>query len=48
MLFIGAFGSLLMDMMMELSCIPAMCWICPEIPQAMYSFGRTVTPVCPI
>src|SRR5207253_2138295 len=28
-------------------CIPTLCWIAPEIPQAMYSFGDTVFPVCP-
>src|ERR1044072_3241228 len=28
-------------------CIPARCWIAPEIPAAMYSCGDTVLPVCP-
>ena len=41
-------GSLLTEMMIPASCIPAMCWICPEIPQAIYKFGTTVTPVWPI
>ena len=28
-------------------CMPTLCWIAPEMPQAMYSFGETVFPVCP-
>ncbi len=28
-------------------CIPARCWIAPEIPEAMYSCGETDLPVCP-
>src|SRR5690625_3059320 len=28
-------------------CIPERCWIAPEIPNATYSRGETVTPVCP-
>ena len=35
MVLIGALGSLFTEMMMPASCIPAMCWICPEIPQAI-------------
>ncbi len=27
--------------------IPTLCWIAPEMPQAMYSFGATVLPVWP-
>ena len=44
---VGAPGSVLMAMIFLLSLIPARCWIAPEIPQAMYRRGRTVTPVCP-
>ena len=29
------------------SCIPAACWIAPDIQQATYIFGLTVFPVCP-
>ena len=28
-------------------CMPARCWMAPEIPTAMYRFGDTVTPVWP-
>src|SRR6201996_3042710 len=28
-------------------CMPARCWIAPEIPTARYSWGETVLPVCP-
>src|SRR3954467_6441931 len=44
---IGAFGSLLIATITPELCIPTLCWIAPEIPHAMYSFGETVLPVCP-
>ena len=28
-------------------CIPARCWMAPEMPAATYSCGETVLPVCP-
>src|ERR1700730_8380617 len=43
----GASGSLLTATMVLEVCIPARCWIAPEIPTAMYSCGETVLPVCP-
>src|SRR5918992_2886640 len=43
----GAFGSLLMATIVPALCIPTLCWIAPEIPQATYSLGATVLPVCP-
>ena len=42
---IGAFGSLLIAMIVPEPCMPTLCWIAPEIPHAMYSFGETVFPV---
>ena len=39
MALIGAFSSLFTEMMMPLSCIPAMCWICPLMPQVNIQFG---------
>src|SRR5439155_6854016 len=42
---IGAFGSLLIATITPELCIPTLCWIAPEIPHAMYSFGDTVLPV---
>ena len=44
---IGAPGSLLIAMMISESSIPARCWIAPEMPHAIYRFGRTVLPVWP-
>src|SRR5262249_34586508 len=44
---IGASGSLLMAMMVLEVCMPARCWIAPEIPAATYSCGETVLPVWP-
>src|SRR5215831_16966763 len=44
---IGASGSLLMATMVLDVCMPARCWIAPEIPTAMYNCGDTVTPVWP-
>src|SRR5690606_11687943 len=44
---IGASGSLLTATMTREVCIPARCWIAPEIPSAMYSCGETVLPVWP-
>src|SRR5512132_4344047 len=44
---IGACGSLLIATITPDACIPTLCWIAPEIPQAMYSFGDTVLPVWP-
>src|SRR5215470_16011990 len=44
---IGASGSLLMAMMVLEVCMPARCWIAPEIPAARYSCGETVLPVWP-
>jgi len=34
---IGAFGSLLMAIILLGICMPTKCWIAPEIPQAMYN-----------
>mgnify|MGYP001660420087 CR=1 FL=1 len=34
-------------MMHSESCIPALCWIAPEMPRAMYTLGCTVLPVWP-
>src|SRR5438445_4497659 len=44
---IGAFGSLLIAMITPEACMPTLCWIAPEMPHAMYSFGDTVFPVWP-
>src|SRR5690606_39125795 len=44
---IGASGSLLIATIVLAVCIPARCWIAPEIPSATYSCGDTETPVCP-
>src|SRR6266540_2388214 len=44
---IGAFPSLLIATTTPELCIPTLCWIAPEMPTAMYSFGETVLPVCP-
>src|SRR3954447_8581494 len=44
---IGAFESLLIATITPADCIPTLCWIAPEMPQAMYSFGATLFPVCP-
>ena len=44
---IGAFGSLLIATIVPEPCMPTLCWIAPEIPQAMYSFGETDLPVWP-
>src|SRR6266540_1293849 len=44
---IGAFPSLLIATTTPELCIPTLCWIAPETPTAMYSFGETVLPVCP-
>src|SRR6185437_15887548 len=44
---IGAFVSLLIATITPELCIPTLCLIAPEMPQAMYSFGATVLPVCP-
>src|SRR3954453_18433505 len=44
---IGASGSLLMATMVFEVCMPARCWIAPEMPTATYSCGETVLPVCP-
>src|SRR5215469_16634024 len=44
---IGASGSLLIAMIVFDVCIPARCWIAPEIPTAAYSCGDTVLPVWP-
>src|SRR5207237_4152001 len=43
----GAFGSLLIATITPELCMPTLCWIAPEIPHAMYSFGETVFPVWP-
>src|SRR5581483_7887477 len=42
---IGAFGSLLIATIVFDPCMPTLCWIAPEMPSAMYSFGETVLPV---
>src|SRR5215203_27565 len=44
---IGAFASLLIATITPAPCMPTLCWIAPEIPQATYSFGDTVRPVWP-
>src|SRR3954452_12656351 len=44
---IGASGSLLIATIVLDVCMPARCWIAPEMPTAMYSCGDTVTPVWP-
>src|ERR671935_97213 len=43
----GAFGSLLIATITPELCMPTLCWIAPEIPQAMYRRGETVLPVWP-
>src|SRR6266496_6145054 len=43
----GASGSLLTAAMTLEVCMPARCWIAPEIPAARYSCGETVLPVWP-
>src|SRR4051794_29575333 len=45
---IGASGSLLTATIVLEVCIPARCWIAPEMPAATYSCGETVLPVWPI
>ncbi len=42
---IGASGSLLIATMFFDVCMPARCWIAPEMPSATYSCGDTDTPV---
>src|SRR6185312_2437440 len=44
---IGASGSLLITMMVLDVCMPARCWIAPEMPTARYNCGDTVLPVWP-
>ena len=44
---IGALGSLLMATIVCEVCIPTLCWIAPETPAPMYSFGETTLPVWP-
>jgi hypothetical protein len=39
---IGAFGSLLMAMIISEFCIPVRCCTAPEMPTAMYTLGLTV------
>src|SRR4029077_515428 len=43
----GAFTSLLIATITPALAIPTLCWIAPEMPQATYSLGDTVLPVCP-
>src|SRR5437588_926983 len=43
----GASRSLLMATMFLDPFIPTMCWVAPEMPQAMYTVGLTVLPVWP-
>ena len=43
----GASGSLLIATITLESFMPARCWIAPEMPMAMYSWGATTLPVCP-
>src|SRR6476660_3980892 len=43
----GAFTSLLLATITPALDIPTLCWIAPEMPQATYSLGDTVLPVCP-
>jgi hypothetical protein len=38
-------GSLLMTTIVCEVCIPARCWMAPEMPEPMYSCGETVLPV---
>ena len=45
---IGASPSLLMTAMVWLVCMPARCWMAPEMPLATYRLGDTVLPVWPI
>ena len=45
---IGAAASLLIATIVPDARMPTLCWIAPEMPTAMYSFGVTVFPVCPI
>ena len=40
-------SSLLTAMIVFDVCMPARCWIAPEMPSAMYSCGDTVLPVWP-
>src|SRR5579875_532692 len=44
---IGACGSVLIATMCFALAHPAMCWIAPLIPQARYSSGEILVPVCP-
>src|ERR671920_670819 len=44
---IGASSSLLTATMVFEVCMPARCWIAPEMPLAMYSCGETDLPVWP-
>ena len=44
---IGAFASLLIATIVSAPAMPTLCWIAPEMPQAMYSRGETVLPVWP-
>src|SRR3954454_13765617 len=44
---IGASGSLLMATMVFDVCMPARCWMAPEMPHATYNVGETVLPVWP-
>src|SRR5271165_2527987 len=43
----GASGSLLTATIVLEVCMPARCWMAPEMPTAMYSWGETVLPVWP-
>src|SRR5687767_5824137 len=45
---IGASSSLLTATIVFDVCMPARCWMAPEMPLATYSWGETVLPVCPI
>src|SRR6478672_11542442 len=44
---IGASSSLLTATIVLDVCMPARCWMAPEMPQATYSCGLTCLPVCP-
>ena len=44
---VGASGSLFTATIVFDVCMPARCWIAPEMPQATYSWGDTVLPVWP-
>src|SRR5205823_9225572 len=44
---IGAFASLLIATITFEPCMPTLCWIAPEIPQATYNLGETLLPVWP-